>query len=334
MSSITLNTYDNGDTNYVAKMNNDNSTLQTTINNLLTSIEGSGSPASLGTLLLALFGFSSSVIGNTSYSGTESGTNFLVGVGYAWKPSTVSLVQNQAVATLAFSGKGAGTYYITPDNTGNPTIQTIVQDALYEIVWSGTSFTSATLLSSVFMSAIDEGALLTSTTNATTYPTVVARFEAIEQAIRNVPNTIPKASTTVFGLCEVDGTTIVSTNGVLSATQQTLTHPYDIAVYVGGQFTANQSLAEVNVVRAFSWPTNLVGSVATLDTATTNLLTVSLLKNGTTVGTANFAAGSTTATFTIGAESFAVGDKVSILAPDTPDASAAGLSVTFLGTRS
>jgi hypothetical protein len=58
-------------------------------------------------------------------------------------------------------------------------------------------------------------------------------------------------------------------------------------------------------------------------------------KNGASIGTITFAASANTATFAFASEAaFTAGDRLTVLAPGSQDASLADISITFKGTRS
>lgn len=209
-STITLNTYANGDTTYVSKMNADNSTVQTAINNLLASAAASSVTDWL-TAMTAMYGATITRIGFSSFKVTTSGTVATVAAGYAWLPSASAVVQLSAAVGLDFSGYASGTYYITLSSLGIPTISSSSGYNLSVVVWSGTAFTSVTDSTYVFMSSTDQNALLTSTANAATYTSLDARLEADEVVLDAV------GSSSAFGRVKVDGTTITASSGVISA---------------------------------------------------------------------------------------------------------------------
>jgi hypothetical protein len=145
-----------------------------------------------------------------------------------------------------------------------------------------------------------------------------------------VPADLPLATASAPGAVQPDGTSVLVSSGLISVVK-----PYDIAFYLSGKFTASQTCMELNVARGFSLPASLTGSIARLDTAPAASLTFSINHNGVGAGTISFASGSQTGTFSFtAAVTFAAGDTLSVVAPTTADTSAAGLSVTFLGTRS
>jgi hypothetical protein len=109
----------------------------------------------------------------------------------------------------------------------------------------------------------------------------------------------------------------------------------ELAVYVPGLFNSSQEVVSINVVRAFTLPIHLTGSIGTLKVAPADgSKAFTIEKNGSSVGTLTFALHSTTGVFAMAsAESFAVNDTFSILAPSVQDSVAAGLAVTLLGTK-
>ncbi len=109
----------------------------------------------------------------------------------------------------------------------------------------------------------------------------------------------------------------------------------ELAVYVPGLFNSSQEVISINVVRAFSLPSGLTGSLGTLKTAPAGgSFVFTLKKNGSSIGTLTFGVGSTSGTFSFASsQSFVVADVFSISAPAVQDSAAAGLAVTMLGTK-
>jgi len=82
------------------------------------------------------------------------------------------------------------------------------------------------------------------------------------------------------------------------------------------------------------FPTGLTGSQGTAGLAATATTTYSIRKNGSNAGTMVFAAGATTATFTMAsATTFMAGDVLTIVAPVSPDATLANLAWTLVGSQ-
>lgn len=161
------------------------------------------------------------------------------------------------------------------------------------------------------------------------------------------------ATPTLYG--DVTGayttTTVVKLRGVtVSATTpttgQTLTYSgtdwapatpyagYDIPVFIPDAPTASMICVRIAAVRGFSLPSGLTGSVANAGTAATASTVFAIHKNTTSVGSVTFAAAATTGTFTFASTtSWASGDVLRIIAPASPDATLANISISFLGSR-
>lgn len=104
--------------------------------------------------------------------------------------------------------------------------------------------------------------------------------------------------------------------------------------YLPGKPAADDVLLSVTAAVAASFPANLAGSYGTADTAAAANAVCVIKKGATQVGTATFAAGATTATFVLaGGVSLASGEKLTIIAPASPDATLAGVGFVLAGTR-
>jgi hypothetical protein len=110
--------------------------------------------------------------------------------------------------------------------------------------------------------------------------------------------------------------------------------PYDVGVYFPGQPGAGATLLQLVAPRAFTLPAGLTGSQGYAATAPTAQADLDIRKNGASIGTITFAAPASTATFAFAGEvDFAAGDRLTIIAPGTQDASLADISITLKGTR-
>lgn len=107
---------------------------------------------------------------------------------------------------------------------------------------------------------------------------------------------------------------------------------------VGTFFTSAPTASEVVMSYIFAdavdFPDEFLGSLAKAGTAATASTVFDVKKNGTNVGTITFAASGTAGTFaTTGTTvAFAAGDVLAVVAPASPDATLAGVSLTFKGT--
>ena len=125
----------------------------------------------------------------------------------------------------------------------------------------------------------------------------------------------------------------------LTATSYTLTGDGAVEgpAYVSGSWTGSPGASQVIERYIFAtpvgFPPGLAGSYGTAGIAATASASFAIQKNGSTVGTMVFAAGATSASFTMaGATSFAGGEVLTMLAPASPDATLANLAWTLTGT--
>jgi len=107
--------------------------------------------------------------------------------------------------------------------------------------------------------------------------------------------------------------------------------------YVSGSWAGSPGASQVIERYIFAtpvtFPAGLAGSYGTAGTAATAAASFAIQKNGSTAGTMAFAAGATSAGFTMAsATSFAGGDVLTIVAPASPDATLANLAWTLAGT--
>lgn len=108
----------------------------------------------------------------------------------------------------------------------------------------------------------------------------------------------------------------------------------EIEQFTPGVPPADQVLLSYQPTKALTLPVALAGSFASAAVAATAAATLTISKNGTSVGTINFAIGATTATFTFAAATtFAAGDMLGVAAQHIPDVTLAGLSFSLFGSR-
>lgn len=110
---------------------------------------------------------------------------------------------------------------------------------------------------------------------------------------------------------------------------------YKVGGYVDGTFLASQVLNPVPVDEAVTFAAAFAGSQATLVVAATASTVFNIQKNGTVIGTITFAAAASVGTFasTGGtAQTLAIGDILKVVAPASPDTTAAGLGYILKGT--
>lgn len=98
-----------------------------------------------------------------------------------------------------------------------------------------------------------------------------------------------------------------------------------------GQLQDAETLAVYQVVDAITLPTGLTGSSCYAGSVSTGAAAVDIQKNGASIGTVDFTAGNNTAAFTFSSEvSFVAGDRLSLIAPPTADATLGDISLTLL----
>jgi len=108
----------------------------------------------------------------------------------------------------------------------------------------------------------------------------------------------------------------------------------DITVNLFGKLNANQKVLKQIVVRSFTLPAGLTHSNFLADVAATATYTMTLYKNGASIGTLVWAASGTAPAVTFAsAVTFAEDDIFTIVGQSTPDSSLADLSLNFYGTR-
>lgn len=185
--TISLQDFATGDTNYVAKFNSNNSTLEAAIN-ALQALTGGAAYSALGitSAYQALFGTTVALVGDGSYlcagSGGSPSSDLLVAAGYCYKPSINTIVSKSSSTTLSFSGQSAATYYVVIDSTGEPTRGTDSSEAVYSVVWTGTAFGTITRVATVVWGAADWIESNTSSALGATYTALDDRLEAGETA--------------------------------------------------------------------------------------------------------------------------------------------------------
>ena len=129
---------------------------------------------------------------------------------------------------------------------------------------------------------------------------------------------------------------VAGKTGVVTLTQSDIGNsglPYDINGSTFGAPVANQVDIRFYSGRAFTIPANLAGSVVKAVTAATASAVFGVQKNNVTVATFTFSSSGTVATFSSQAAiSFSVGDRFSIIAPATPDATLADIDYFILAS--
>lgn len=110
--------------------------------------------------------------------------------------------------------------------------------------------------------------------------------------------------------------------------------PYDLVMFAPGIPAGGALMARVIVPRVATFPSGLTGSYVSATVAATAAAALTLARNGTAIGTINFAAGATSGTFTFSSPvTTAAGDVLTITNQATADATLANISITLAGTR-
>jgi hypothetical protein len=213
--------------------------------------------------------------------------------------------------------------------------------------FTGTDTAAQTLLTPFARTLLDDAdQAAMRTTLGLTPGTDVQPLDATLTALAGVTtgaNTLPfftgtdTASTTALTgfmrslLDDPDAATARSTLGV---TGDAATGSYDLGLTWAGTLPASQVLMRYPFPRAVDFPAGLTGSRGVAAVAATALTTLDLRKNGTSVGSVQWAAAATTATFTMAAAtSFAAGDVLTVHAPASADATLADLGLSLAGIR-
>jgi hypothetical protein len=117
---------------------------------------------------------------------------------------------------------------------------------------------------------------------------------------------------------------------LLIASRQATKAPFELPISIGAKPTASEILLRA----ALTFPYTIFKDrcVASAETAATASTVFTLSVDGTTVGTVTFGVGATTGTFSITAPNFAAG-VLKLVAPATPDATLANISITLSGER-
>lgn len=122
---------------------------------------------------------------------------------------------------------------------------------------------------------------------------------------------------------------------VTSVSLQTVatTIPYDVGSAVIGKPAASEVILRFVAVRSFTIPNGYTASAAKANTAATNgSATFTINKNGSSIGSFNFVAGGSTASFSGAGGAIAAGDVITVVAPSTQDATLADIAFTIAAT--
>jgi len=137
-----------------------------------------------------------------------------------------------------------------------------------------------------------------------------------------------------FAVGDTDYITKHNANNSAIVTAVTGVQTDDTAVWCEAHPANAQVLLRRICVRNATWPTGLGGSQGYAVTPATANTSLRVFQNGVLVATADFAAGSNTCTFTCATPViWKAADRMDILNAAATDATIAGISLTFVGTR-
>jgi hypothetical protein len=120
----------------------------------------------------------------------------------------------------------------------------------------------------------------------------------------------------------------------LSGIYAPLVQPYLVGGFSPGVPTASQIVCFHTFTIPVGFVASLTGAKGKAKTAATAQTDFDIQKNGASFGTMRFAASATTATFiAASSSSFVAGDDITVIAPTTPDATLADITLTLQGTR-
>jgi hypothetical protein len=124
-----------------------------------------------------------------------------------------------------------------------------------------------------------------------------------------------------------DGTDVLAISSIVAG-------PYDPAMFIPGTHASGALMAQIVFPRTVTFPAGFAGSQAYAQVPATASTTLDVQQNGTSIGSITFGAGSSTATFSLAADTvFWPGDRLAIVNQDPADSTLADLSITLKGTR-
>lgn len=112
----------------------------------------------------------------------------------------------------------------------------------------------------------------------------------------------------------------------------TVYNDVNIGVFVAGTMTADELVLVYTATVGFTLPNSFTGSLANSTDVSTGTVAFTLKKNGTSIGSITFTSANT-GTFSGAGSTFVAGDKLTIEAPTTPDATLKNVSISLKGTR-
>jgi hypothetical protein len=147
---------------------------------------------------------------------------------------------------------------------------------------------------------------------------------------------LPLAGGTMTGAIVLPGAPTTPLQAATKAyvdTRFVTVNPYDVAVFFDGVPGADADILRFVAGRAFFFPLTLPNSAAHARVAATAAYSLDIRRNGVSIGSIDWAVGANAATFTFASnQQFTAGDRLSIVAPSTPDATLEDIGITLAGT--
>jgi hypothetical protein len=166
----------------------------------------------------------------------------------------------------------------------------------------------------------------------------------VEAALQELGSSRAGLGTASTLASDTDGTLAANSDSRVATQKATKTYvdaavgtkPFDVHAFYPGVPTASAKVLRIPVSRAVTFAANFSGSYAKASANATGSTVFDVQKNGSSIGSATFAAGASSATFTSSggtSQSLAAGDVLSIVAPGTADATLADIGFALAGTR-
>jgi hypothetical protein len=194
--TITLwKSYAVGETDYIARLNNNAEIIENALNQIFAQLTGQAGSLAVPLGLQEIFD-RRGLIGAGSYDFTEgnllgSAYQFTVQPGAYWNAGT--FYQKSATSTLSLAGLAVGTYYLNLDAAGNPLVSPVADATTTRaFTWSGSAISDKTLAAGVAMllSGDDYAHCLASVPRGKSFLKVADRLEEIEVLLgKNVQTT-------------------------------------------------------------------------------------------------------------------------------------------------
>jgi len=155
----------------------------------------------------------------------------------------------------------------------------------------------------------------------------------VRTAVAAISGALPLTGGTMTGKITLDGDPTVALHAATKAyvdAQFSTSAPYDLASYYEGVPSDGLVLFKFEIVRDCYLLQNLPISRVTAGVAATGAVSLDIKKNGSNIGTIDFAAAGTVATFTFATSTnFNAGDDIEVVNAGTADATLADLSITL-----